>query len=210
MENLPTWLFALLIPFVAVLKIASTIFIVCYIFFFKKLKRWFNKKAGVDFMPESRIEKPQIIAAAAGVIFIVVSIFSAKTAENILSPLASVVLVAGAIYTYFTLKKESGKRLAFYVAAYYFLSCMTVFVIAAFVGGWVIAIYVLLFVLDKGYDFASDSMHGSASSDGSAQGAHLGGSHNVKCDEINAGTGICSISFSRCPCLDGRNCPHGR
>lgn len=181
MEQIPTWAIAL-IGALGVIMIVfyciASVFIISYLFFWEKMKMWFNKKAGAEFMPEKRIERPQLIAGVIGVILAVVIAIAGATgvsAESLaqLTPMSIILgviqwggLIWFVIYcrkTYRQKVANMGKQGARWSTIYLLCSCTTIVMLSVMLSTYVMMVYAALFIFDKGWNFSFSNTKGNSS-----------------------------------------------
>lgn len=212
----PVWalaLVAILVIVVIITRGTALVFAVCYAFFWGKTRLWFNRKAGSDFMPAKRIERPQSIAAAIGVVLLVVHAIADQipTGEGVsvtkmlLTNLSTLVILAFLFYTVKRYRDRSqivGAQQARWEALYLFLSCMTIFAVAAMAIALFIMLLAVIFLMDKGFDFTHKNLHAGATSDGTPASSGM----NFSCDHIRMLDGHCYKYGRKCDILKGGSC----
>lgn len=192
-----------------ILSLVIGVFMIFYLFFWKRLRRWFNKKAGVDFMPQRRLETPQYYAilggGALGLVFFILSMIGKDT--DIISTILNIAFVGWLIIICIKIQKEKNKKQAFYVSLYLLLSCMAILCLAALIGGFAIAACIILFLVDKFWDYGMESLHGQPTGDNSFIDDS---GRRIECGQLNNISGYCKISFQKCDCLDHKTCPYNK
>ncbi|MDR2131545.1 MAG: hypothetical protein LBP56_10360 [Odoribacteraceae bacterium] len=128
-----------------------------YLLKWQSMRRWFNRRGGRDFMPVSRIERPQTIAITVGVIMTVVFIVGGMLGDDLSSTADIFSLLAYAFFAVYCIRKykrdkrEIGKRAAKWYAIYTFVSCVVVASLSALISTWAIMIYLIYgFLTAKG------------------------------------------------------------
>ena len=156
--------------FMLILQICVSIFLVCYAFCWQWLRRWFNKRAGVDFMPENRVDRPQSLAAAVGigilVIMFILSLFGESSRFE--SYVSYAVIIVGVWYSvryYSDCKKIVDAKAAKWMLIYMMLSCFSIMITAIIVGSWALILFVIIGALSVSGSSNGSSNNSSSSDD---------------------------------------------
>lgn len=218
LSEFPVWAYVLLgifMLFTLITQIITIFFVICYTFCWEKTRTWFNHKAGTDFMPAKRIEKPQAIAAVAGIGMVILSFISDAFPKSEdpstlrffnLQTLVIIGLLIYAAVRYRRFAKTVGAQRARWETVYLILSCLTIFAASGMAFTLFILIYALIFIFDKGGNFAIKSLHGGVSADGTPASS----GKRFSCDHIRMLDGHCYQSGSKCRYLTNNYCPYGK
>lgn len=145
-----------------IINFTGIAFFVSYIFFWKRMRAWFNKKAGVDFMPQKRIGRdlrPIVIAGGVfSVIVIIVNIFGTEDMANKIGFIAMMGLIAWSVARYRKLKPVIGGQAAKWAAIFHFGSSLIILGLTITIAVFAAMICIAILLFSAISDYATDSM----------------------------------------------------
>lgn len=152
----------------AILNAILLVFLLLYVFKWDKMRAWFNKKAGIDFMQQDRLEADQVkmllVGLAIGVLIALCNIFSFDSLVGKLEAISFVGVLIWAIVKYRQEKGRLGGRGALWCAIFNFLVNTTVVSLAVFLSYMAIFLFVVMLLFGGISSASLSSMMGSGSS----------------------------------------------
>lgn len=136
------------IALTAIFNAISLVFAICYAFSWDKMREWFNKKAGINFMQKERLETEQGFMLMVGIaIGVLIAIFNMISLDAWVLGLESISFTAVFIWGVIKFVKEKsrlGKKAAFWSAMFNFLANITVVSFSVYLSYIAICLFVVM------------------------------------------------------------------
>lgn len=155
-------------------NLLSFVFLIAYLLFWKRMRVWFNEKAGVDFMQENRVGPDQkriiIVGAAFAVVLVILNICGFDDWATKIGGFAFVAAAAWSFVRYRRLIPTMGERAARWSSIFHFGANITVVAIVVSLSAFAIMLFVGIMLMGKISDFATGSMSTGSSGDSFIKG----------------------------------------